>query len=218
MAKTYQGAGIAVTFDPKLCVHARRCVLGLPKVFDSTAKPWINPDAAPVDQVKDIVHACPSGALQYEAAEGEREYPSHTNTLRLWENGPLELRGDIEVEGVGHRTRVLLCRCGMTKNAPFCDNSHREGFTATGIPGEKPDKHQEIGHCDGPVEVKIRENGPYMIRGRIEVVAGDRRPIAKIEKASFCRCGASGDKPFCSGAHRNIGFTKPVRAGSDEAE
>lgn len=213
--KNYKGDGITVSYDVRKCIHARRCILGLPGVFDSKARPWIQPDKAPAGEVVDVVRACPSGALQYKLDDGPEEYPAHTNTLRIWENGPLELRGELDIEGVGRTNRALLCRCGMTKNAPFCDNSHRKGFTATGVPGQNEAKHQDIGHCDGPVEVKIREDGPYMIRGRIEVIGGDGSEVAKVEKVSLCRCGAAGDKPFCTGNHRDIGFRKPVRSEQD---
>ena len=38
-----------VTYDAKRCIHAAECVHGLPAVFDSNAKPWINPDGADAD-------------------------------------------------------------------------------------------------------------------------------------------------------------------------
>ena len=42
----YEGRGGIVTYDVKRCIHAAECVRGLPAVFDSNAKPWINPDGA----------------------------------------------------------------------------------------------------------------------------------------------------------------------------
>lgn len=215
--KTYEGRAIRVSFDPKICIHARRCVLGLPGVFDTDARPWVQPDGADPQAVARTCEECPSGALTYELVEGERSGATRTNTLRLWENGPLEVRGDVTVEGLGRVERAVLCRCGKTGNPPFCDNSHRQGFAATGLPPAKPDRDADLTDCTGAVEIAIRENGPYMVRGRVEVVGSDGHRIARIEKASLCRCGASGDKPFCDGSHRKIGFTKPVRDdGGDE--
>ena len=54
------------------------------------------------------------------------------------ENGPIEARGALEItSGTGHRlhrgTRAFLCRCGQSKNKPFCDGSHKDaGFEAPG--------------------------------------------------------------------------------------
>ncbi len=49
-------------------------------------------------------------------------------------NGPLKVEGEIAVQdtqgkeyGLGGRTTIHLCRCGLSKNKPFCDGSHRGG-------------------------------------------------------------------------------------------
>jgi CDGSH-type Zn-finger protein len=44
-------------------------------------------------------------------------------------SGPIGLRGDIQLEGADgtkyeKRNRITLCRCGRSKNKPFCDSSH----------------------------------------------------------------------------------------------
>jgi uncharacterized Fe-S cluster protein YjdI len=64
-AKEYQGKDVVVTFDAEICQHAGECVRGLPQVFDTKKRPWINPDGAPADAVRAQVRRCPSGALQY---------------------------------------------------------------------------------------------------------------------------------------------------------
>ena len=50
-------------------------------------------------------------------------------------NGPLAFRGPLTISGRGGARVTLdrgkLCRCGHSKNKPFCDGSHREaGFQA----------------------------------------------------------------------------------------
>ena len=50
-------------------------------------------------------------------------------------NGPLILAGPVQISGADGQTvtkpKAALCRCGHSKNKPFCDGSHREaGFTA----------------------------------------------------------------------------------------
>jgi CDGSH-type Zn-finger protein len=54
-------------------------------------------------------------------------------------NGPLLMQGDFElldgagkVFGLGGRAQIALCRCGASKNKPFCDGAHKQvGFSST---------------------------------------------------------------------------------------
>lgn len=62
--KAYEGREVTVSFDSARCEHAAECVRGLPTVFDTTRRPWIEPDGAPADQVIEVVGRCPSGALR----------------------------------------------------------------------------------------------------------------------------------------------------------
>jgi uncharacterized Fe-S cluster protein YjdI len=64
--KTYAGKDVDVSFDPEVCAHAGECVRGLPAVFDTKARPWIEPDGAPAADVVEVVGRCPSGALRIE--------------------------------------------------------------------------------------------------------------------------------------------------------
>ena len=50
-------------------------------------------------------------------------------------NGSLKIEGEIEMfdaqgneYGLGGRTTLGICRCGLSKNKPFCDGSHKAGF------------------------------------------------------------------------------------------
>ncbi len=56
----------AVTFEATVCQHAAECVKGLPEVFDTAARPWIQPDHASVDAVEAVIARCPSRALKFE--------------------------------------------------------------------------------------------------------------------------------------------------------
>lgn len=204
---------LTIHFDGKLCIHARRCVLGLPGVFDPDAKPWIRPDGAASDEIVTVIEACPSGALSYARKAGRAEEAAKANTIRLWENGPLEVRGDVRIEGQAPRTRALICRCGRTTNPPFCDNSHRDGFVATALPGFKEQKDSTPEAKGGPVAISAQANGSVKIEGNVEVIAADGSRVARTSKAWFCRCGASGNKPFCDGSHGKIGFQKAGTGG-----
>jgi uncharacterized Fe-S cluster protein YjdI len=76
--KTYSGRDVDVSFDPEVCIHAGACVKGLPAVFDTRRRPWIEPDNAGAAEVIAQVVRCPSGALRIErpAREHPRE-PEH---------------------------------------------------------------------------------------------------------------------------------------------
>ncbi|MDQ1746707.1 MAG: hypothetical protein QOD07_970 [Frankiaceae bacterium] len=137
--RTYRGAQVEVTFDADLCIHAAECVRGLPGVFDRDRRPWILADNASDLDLIAVIERCPSGALQYQHSDGRTEKPAGTTTVTPVENGPLLLRGELKVRGVDGTDEILpraaLCRCGESKNKPFCDNSHLEsGFQAPGTP------------------------------------------------------------------------------------
>ena len=56
--------------------------------------------------------------------------PGEVLELKGHENGPLEAKGALEITAASglrlHRgTRAFLCRCGQSKNKPFCDGSHK---------------------------------------------------------------------------------------------
>jgi uncharacterized Fe-S cluster protein YjdI len=65
----YRNDKIAVSYDPKICIHAGDCVRGLPAVFDVGKKPWVNVDGASPESIVEQVKRCPSGALSYEILE-----------------------------------------------------------------------------------------------------------------------------------------------------
>src|SRR5207253_9288847 len=49
-------------------------------------------------------------------------------------------------------------------------------------------------------------NGPLYVRGSVEVRAADGTLVARDVRVALCRCGASGNKPFCDNRHRVAGF------------
>ncbi len=61
----YSNGEITVTYDPDICIHAGRCVKGLPGVFDAKRKPWIDPNGATADEIELQVSKCPSRALGF---------------------------------------------------------------------------------------------------------------------------------------------------------
>jgi CDGSH-type Zn-finger protein/uncharacterized Fe-S cluster protein YjdI len=206
--KTYTGTAIEISFDLKRCIHARNCFLKLPQVFDPSQRPWVNPDAAPAEEVAAMIRTCPSGALGFKRLDqGLDEAPTPINRAAVLENGPLAVQGDLKINGVAE-TRATLCRCGMTKNPPHCDYSHVEAaFTASGE--QRQEAENTLESLDGPLEIVAFEDGPLQAKGCLEITTGTGHRITQTKTAYLCRCGHSKNKPFCDGSHKEAGFKMP---------
>jgi CDGSH-type Zn-finger protein/uncharacterized Fe-S cluster protein YjdI len=206
------GREVTIRFDAGKCIHSRNCVLDHPEVFVPNVKgDWIYPDAAPADAVMTIGLRCPSGAIsvQRNAGAGSSDTPPVVNTLRLRENGPYAIEAELIIGGVPQeRVRATLCRCGESKNKPYCDGAHAAaGFLATGEPAAKT--AEPLAARNGPVLVEGLVNGPLKVSGNLEVVSGTGRTLNKVTTAFLCRCGASQNKPYCDGSHKAKGFQAP---------
>lgn len=133
--REYATEEIVVEWHPALCFHSQNCVRALPAVFDSSRRPWIDVDAATVDEIEEAVEGCPSSALRLRRLRGEpRPVPPELEVTPS-PNGPLLVRGRLRVrlsDGTSQElTRAAFCRCGQSGNKPFCDGTHREiGFRA----------------------------------------------------------------------------------------
>jgi CDGSH iron-sulfur domain-containing protein 3 len=56
------------------------------------------------------------------------------------------------------------------------------------------------------VTMRVKPNGSIRVTGTVEFVDGDGNVIESKSDFSLCRCGASKEKPFCDGSHREAGF------------
>jgi len=203
----YKGEKISIRFDGAKCIHSRNCVLGLPNVFQANAPgPWIKPDNGTAEELIAVARSCPSGAITYERHDGgDAEQASDVNVLRVLENGPLAITADLRIAGQEPRLRATLCRCGDSKNKPFCDGAHKEaGFTASGEPATEESEPLDV--RGGHLEITPFPNGPLGVAGNVEICAGTGRTISRTTKTALCRCGHSQNKPYCDGAHKAAGF------------
>lgn len=133
MAKrTYENESIRVFWDSTRCIHSGNCLRGLPSVFDFDARPWVDVDGDNADAIAAAIQRCPSGALDYERLDGgPAESLPEVPVIIPRPNGPLFVRGRVRVQTIRGEVfdeagRMTLCRCGASKNQPFCDNSHRD--------------------------------------------------------------------------------------------
>jgi len=197
-----------------------------------------------------------------------------TPTIEERENGPLVVKAVPRLTGpagsVETKDVMALCRCGQSKNKPFCDGSHNDaGFESRGgtpagrdrliayegtdvtvtynpllcshaaecgrlashifNPDQKPWIQPDNGTADevravvtacpsgalalsdgettqhltgSTTGIAIEANGPYWVTG-IQPPVSSSAQGASPEKYVLCRCGLSGNKPYCDGSHRD---------------
>jgi CDGSH-type Zn-finger protein/uncharacterized Fe-S cluster protein YjdI len=205
--ESVHGKVLTIEFNSKRCIHSRFCVLWQPQVYKAnTVGAWIDPEADSIEASIAVAHNCPSGAIQYVRHDGGPAEPSpRVNLINVRENGPLAVRAQIHLKGAPIGMRATLCRCGASKNKPFCDGSHvAAGFQATGEPGTI--ETQALAERGGIIEVTPQPNGPLRVRGNLEICSGTGRTVKRTSGEMLCRCGHSQNKPFCDGSHAKAGF------------
>lgn len=132
--KRYSNDEITVVWKPGQCIHSTKCWKSLLPVFDPRRRPWVDMTAATTERIMSAVDKCPSGALTYFANDAEEEQRfEEVSEVRaeVIPNGPLIIYGTLNVtdrdgnESVKSKT-TAFCRCGQSKNKPYCDGSHVE--------------------------------------------------------------------------------------------
>ena len=131
VVQTYKGKELTINFNRSICAGASECVKGLSSVFKSgDGSNWIFPDEGSSENIIKTVSACPSGALSY-TIEGKTSIDTRTKpSINIIKDGPYAVEG-IKLEGMSvptnfSSTKYALCRCGFSKNKPYCDYSHAQ--------------------------------------------------------------------------------------------
>lgn len=123
----YKGEQLTVLYNPRLCSHAGECGRLSSAAFNPGRKPWIDPDAVSVTEIENVVRACPSGALQIE---GRGHLSPEVASIRVERNGPYRVtRAELDAGSAGEGAsaeKMVLCRCGLSGNKPWCDGSHSD--------------------------------------------------------------------------------------------
>jgi CDGSH-type Zn-finger protein len=131
-ATLFDGPVLALLDARDLCADARFC--------DPNGKVWNQVTRTDDPQIRSMflrqVQHCPSGRLvAFDKATGTTIEENLPVSIGLIEDpvencsGPIWLRGGISLkspDGYEYevRNRVTVCRCGASKNKPFCDGSH----------------------------------------------------------------------------------------------
>ena len=122
-ARQVRGRGIAFTDDQTLCTHAGYCTRRTTDVWDMVAD---SDDPEVRAQMATMISFCPSGRLALEPPADPGE-PG----IFLEADGPIWVKGAVQLRAADGtlyevRGRMALCRCGASRNKPFCDDSHVE--------------------------------------------------------------------------------------------
>lgn len=206
----YGGKDITVLYDFGRCIHAEECVHGLGEVFNPAAKPWVHADRAPAAAIAEVIRRCPTGALHYEADDASlAEQADRSNTVVTDPGGPLYLRGRITMRRADGSeladTRVALCRCGVSKRKPLCDNGHR-GIVFDDPGMARPGELAPMDDASEGLQVTPQADGPLWLQGPVTIRNASGEVIFQGKETWLCRCGASQNKPFCDGSHQRVGF------------
>jgi len=141
--RSYTNGEITVHWKPRECVHAGTCFREMRKVFDPSRRPWIDLTQGETDAIIDIVERCPTDALTYDrntkTADAEQQISTKTAggekvNFSIMRNGPILAEGSFTVikeDGTEQIVKSItsFCRCGLSKNQPFCDGTHnKQGF------------------------------------------------------------------------------------------
>ncbi len=129
----WRGKGITIVDNTDVCCRDMSCINNLPQVFAEE-----NPDAASVKKIIETIKKCPSGALTYKMGGRHCQSFNREPAITVAKDGPLKVVGGIRLKDDMESKpacpeHYTLCRCGHSKNKPFCDGSHLDiGFKDDG--------------------------------------------------------------------------------------
>jgi len=125
----YAGREITIHDNRGICAHSGFCTDNLRTVWSSKRTPWIDPNGAEAGDIVAVIRMCPSGALSYSIGGVEHRDQDRPPAIFVSSNGPYYVSGGIELADApwgdgASREHYTLCRCGGSKNKPFCDGTH----------------------------------------------------------------------------------------------
>lgn len=149
--RQYTNGDITVFWIPSKCIHATTCFRELIEVFNPGRRPWVNMDGAPTRKIAEVVNKCPTQALIWknnqdlteEELKAQRHVapteetprslsgPEKVTSIRIMRDGPIVVEGKFTIIGSNKQelkptTMTSFCRCGASRNMPYCDGTHRK--------------------------------------------------------------------------------------------
>jgi len=98
------------------------------------------------------------------------------------------------------RTNDPAVRSRLQRMVELCPSGRLAHASASNAEAVEPDFEPSIA---------VVRDGPLWVRGGIPVESSDGTTYEVRNRVTLCRCGHSGNKPFCDGTHREIGFRDP---------
>jgi CDGSH-type Zn-finger protein/truncated hemoglobin YjbI len=136
---TYTGQQVTIHDNRGICQHSGYCTDRLNTVFHQGGEPFVTPSGGRMDEIIRAVRDCPSGALSYgiDEVEARGDVDHHGKRepmIEVTRNGPYRVTGGIPLsDGQGNpearyagssHEHYALCRCGNSRNKPFCSGMH----------------------------------------------------------------------------------------------
>jgi len=123
--RVWEGKTIRTFFNPNACMHAAYC-----KPLKTLREAELAGDTAAAAEIARVVQSCPSGALSYESTTVEAPVATEHADIDIIEGGEVRIQCAFEINTdlLERQTadRVTLCRCGLSKNKPWCDGRHKQ--------------------------------------------------------------------------------------------
>lgn len=125
----YDGKDVTIHDNRGVCSHRGNCTDNAPKVFQMGVEPWIDPDTQDAEETIKVIRTCPSGALSYTKEGVLSKDWNHEQGIIVTKDGPYDVQGYVGLEDSDGNTpeskeHYTLCRCGHSKNKPFCNGQH----------------------------------------------------------------------------------------------
>ena len=157
---TYPGQQATIFDNRGVCQHSGLCTDRLATVFRTDAEPFVAPSGGRLDEIIRAVRDCPSGALSYAIddveARGQVDWDgTRPPAIEVTRDGPYRITGQLtlagptgepEPQGAGaSREHYALCRCGQSRNKPFCSGMHWYVGFRDPVPPNSPTLYQWAG-------------------------------------------------------------------------
>jgi CDGSH-type Zn-finger protein/truncated hemoglobin YjbI len=149
----YVGQQVTVFDNRGICQHSGLCTDRLATVFHTGTEPFVTPSGGRMDEIVRAVRDCPSGALSFAIDSAEaRDQVDHARlrpaAIEVTKDGPYRVSGRVDLFGAdgtdepraegSSREHYALCRCGQSRNKPFCSGMHWYVNFHDPAPAEQP--------------------------------------------------------------------------------
>ncbi len=129
--RVWEGRTLRTHFDAGACMHVFTC-----KPLKALREAELAGDDEAAIEIARVVDQCPSGALRWEAkaALAVPAPPARACAVDIQEGGEVRIQVPFDIDVARSadlpEDRATLCRCGQSRNKPWCDGRHRgkKGF------------------------------------------------------------------------------------------